>query len=121
MGARLVTLALSPAWAELSHPARVTLIAMCQTALDKTTPKQAAREYIGGHDRLILLLTGHDPEDDAYRESTAYQSDKRRVQRHIQELAAAGAIELLQSAHRARHARYRVLPHEPLLEFAAAI
>lgn len=115
MGARLVTQALSPRWACVSDAARLVLITMCQTAKDTPSEHQPAQQYFGGHDRLIHVLTGRDAGDEAYRRSSGYQTDKRRVKRAVQELIAVGAIELVQSAHRGRHAYYGVLPNETIL------
>lgn len=115
MGARLVTLALSPRWASLSDAARLVLVTMCHTAKDLPGNGQPDRQYFGGHDRIIHVLTGRDAGDDAYRASPAYRSDRRRAKRLVQELIEAGAIQLEAAAYRGRHAYYRVLPDEPLL------
>lgn len=109
MGAMLVTQALSPAWAHLSDTARLVLIAMCQTAKDRPTEHQPAGQYFGGHGWLVLVLTGRDPVGE-WLQSTDYRSAKRRVARAVRELLDAGAIDLLQSAHRGRQAVYAVTP-----------
>lgn len=119
MGARLVTQALNPVWANLSDTARLVLITMCHTAKDQPAPGAPAQRYFAGHDNLILTLTGHDP-DTEWRESAAYRTHKRKVKRAIQELVTAGAIELLESAHRGRHATYLVTPG-PIQVYAAEV
>lgn len=100
MGARLVTQALHPAWAGLSDPARLVLIAMCQTAKDKGTDHEPPARYWAGRDWLALILTGHEPTDAA----------RQRVKRAIRELVAAGAVEQLEPAHRGRNAIYLLTP-----------
>lgn len=110
MGARLVTQALAPQWACLSETARLILITMCQTAKDHRSEHQPAAQYFAGHDYLILTLTGRDPALDDWRHTSQYRTARQRVKRAVRELVAAEAIELVQQAHRGRHAIYVVTP-----------
>ena len=106
MGARLVSVALLPDWAGLSAPARLGLVAMCQTAHDRACDDIPAGTYWGGHAALAVALFGGDG-----------PSELRRVRRIIAELVEAGAVELVEPAHRRRQATYRVTPdnfHAPL-------
>ena len=120
MGARLVTQALNPVWANLSDTARLVLIAMCHTAKDQPAPGAPAQRYFAGHDNLILTLTGEDGALPPYRGSTAHKNAQRRVKRAIQELTEAGAIELVEPAHRGRQATYLVTPG-PIQVYAAEV
>ncbi|PKQ20171.1 MAG: hypothetical protein CVT66_06205 [Actinobacteria bacterium HGW-Actinobacteria-6] len=112
MGARLVSLALNPAWSNLTPPARLAFITMCHTARDKDAEGIPARTYWAGHDYLAVVLAGE--ETDAARQ---------RVKRAIAELIAAGAIERIGTAHRARQMTYLVQPdawpNQPRLNAAA--
>lgn len=110
MGARLVSLALSPVWGDLPDTARLVLVAMCQTAKDHPGPTQASGQYFAGHDTLVLTLTGQDPGLPPLRGTPEAAAALKRVKRAVAQLVAAGAIELVQSAHRGRHAIYQVTP-----------
>ena len=85
MGIRLVTEALSPEWGHLSETARLVLIAMCHTALDKAQGDHPARRYFGGHESLILTLTGRDSTDPTW--------SRTREHRAAQHVAVGGQNE----------------------------
>ena len=110
MGIRLVTEALSPEWGHLSETARLVLIAMCHTALDKATGSNPARLYFGGHETLILALTGNDSSDPTWSGTKGHQAAQRRIRRAVRELVDAGVIELRQRANGKDHAVYRIFP-----------
>lgn len=110
MGARLVSQALSPSWACLSETARLVLITMCQTAKDYPTEHQAAAQFFAGHDYLILTLSGRDPDDDGWRQTSGYRTWCQRIKRAVRELVEAEAIVLEHTAHRGRNAVYSVTP-----------
>lgn len=62
MGIRLVGAALSANWSHLSERARLVLAQMCYVAKDVSTAGHAPSTYWGGHQALILLVLGQDPE-----------------------------------------------------------
>ena len=107
MGIRLVGAALSVEWAHLSHAARLTLVQMCYVAKDVSTAGHAPSTYWGGHQSLILLVLGQDPETLSEAELRTAQ---RKVKRAIQELKDAGAVSLQSPSSRGRTAIYRVHP-----------
>lgn len=110
MGIRLVNEALSPAWGTLSETARLVLIAMCRTALDKTGGGGIERRYFGGHEDLILTLTGRDSHDPEWARTREHLAAQRRIKRAVRELVDAGAIICIQAANGRRKAIYEVLP-----------
>ena len=107
MGIRLVGYALSTHWSHLSERARLVLAQMCYVAKDVSTAGHAPSTYWGGHQSLILLVLGQDPETLSEAELRTAQ---RKVKRAIQELKDAGAVTLESPASRGRHAVYRVHP-----------
>ena len=102
MGVRLAVLAAQPAWGNLDYAARSILLIMSLTARDSPTPNTPAATYWGGHEYLATALRGN-------AEPAALQV----VKRAIRELRQAGAIELVEAAHRGRQAVYRVTVKEP--------
>lgn len=110
MGIRLVTQALSPQWGHLSETARLVLIAMCHTALDKPHGTTPARRYFGGHEQLILTITGQDSRDPDWAGSDQHVAAQRRMKRAMRQLVDSGAVEVITRANGKQKAVYEVLP-----------
>ncbi len=106
MGIELVKVALSTQYAALSDSARLVLVIMASTALDRPKGGVPARRYWAGHDSIILILTGASPGEAGYR------AGQVRVTRAIGTLVKAGAITRLHRGHRGKQAEYELLPED---------
>lgn len=105
MGAMLVGAALNPHWAQLTDTDRLILITMAHTALDSSRSADIpARVYWGGHEYLMTVLLGHEPE----RGTAEYAAAKKRVQRSIGRLVDAGTLERIATANGKKRTRYRL-------------
>ncbi len=112
MGVHLVAAACGPEWAHLSDRARVVLFHMAIAALDTDNGETPAATWWKGLDSLILDVLGLDPGE---LSSTAKKTAFRKIQRAVQELREAGAIELLQQGHNGHPSVYRVCSQPVLL------
>lgn len=105
MGAMLVGAALNPHWAQLSETDRLILITMAHTALDNSrTGDRPARVYWAGHEYLMAVLLGHEPDPG----TPEWEAARKRVQRSIGRLIAAGTIERVDAANGRKRTRYRI-------------
>lgn len=106
LGIQLVTASQHPHWAtRLSSPARLVLAIMCRVALDTANANgDKPALYFGGHEMLVLHLTGASPSDPGFR------AGKRKVERAVSELRAAGAVRLERAGRPGRNAVYEVRP-----------
>lgn len=105
MGAALVGAALNPHWAQLAETDRLILVTMAHTALDTSRRTEIpARVYWAGHEYLMTVLLGREPE----RGTSDYEAAKKRVQRSISRLIEAGTIERITVANGKKRTRYRL-------------
>lgn len=109
MGIALVKESLGREWAHVSPFARLALVHMATTALDRSTPDHPGRSYFAGHDALILALCG------LVDGAPGYESARKRVRRAIGELLAAGAIARIVEATNGHRAVYTITTDAPTL------
>lgn len=107
MGIETVKAVHSARWIGLTPAARLVFGMMAATCLDQPKNGLHPRRYWGGHDLLILQLTGATPG------SPAYPTGQKRVSRAIRELMGQGAIVRLRTGHKGRQAEYDLRP-DPL-------
>lgn len=110
MGARLIGLALQPEWAHLDPGTRIVLHTIALTARDTGTEKAPVGRYWAGNDYLAMVLTGRPLDDQNHADDAGLQA----VKRALRKLREAGAIRLLEPAHRGRQAVYEVTLAQPL-------
>ncbi|NHB85219.1 hypothetical protein G7085_12880 [Tessaracoccus sp. HDW20] len=89
MGIGLVQEALLPVWAGLSPFSRLVLVQMATRAYDETHGDREGRLYYGGHGFIGVMLLGVGDGD------PGWPTAKKRIQRAVGELIAAGAIEVV--------------------------
>lgn len=99
MGARLVSSALHPYWAQLSHLQHRVLVVMAQTALDLPGRGHQRAVYWAGRDYIALCIYGTD-------KPTRAQLDT--IQRAQSSLIDLGAIERIDAANGRRRARFKI-------------
>lgn len=104
MGMALVREAMGPHWASLTPFARLVLVHMATTALDKENAVgDEARLYFAGHAPIVLFVAGVGED-----EVDAYDSALRRVRRAVRELLDAGAIVQVRRSVNGRRAVYEL-------------
>ena len=99
MGLKLAQRALSPIWCGLSERARLVLVHMSITAMDRSTPKQQAGHYFAGNKHLAQVLYGVD-------DPTEWQL--QQVKRALSELRKAGAVTVIRPGMNGRKPVYRI-------------
>lgn len=100
MGAQLVSAALNPHWAQLTHFQHRVLVVMAQTALDASARGRERALYWAGRDYIALCIFGT---------SDPTRSQLDMISRALAALVDAGAVERVESATGHRRSRYRLV------------
>jgi len=112
VGYQLIAAALQPHWARLLTPREtLTLVCMCQAALDEPRDGMPAGYFFAGTDYLILRIEGDDFRADPRRHEAA----RKAVSRALRRLEEVGAIRQLRKAKNARRAEYLLTVWQGLL------